>query len=765
MKTRQLLQVPGVRLLPRRRPSLHREDLERRQPYPGQAGDRPAVPRVGVPEAGGVAGAAPGATQEIAHIQAAPGRGLQGGHGLGQGRAGRGAHGRVLLADQSARLRRPGQQLGVQDHPAGAELVPEPGLRHRRPQPVHQPGRQGGVVEERAPGAGVHGAAGAVGDPEPRRGVLRGAGQHGDGPRAHVLLLAHDLGDPRPAELLERLGGVLQVAVQRRGLRRGHGRRQVDQPARVHGEPAHDLQRRRGVLLPDLDLAAGAYLHVPGALDVADVQQPWVAPGGRGQRAGGLVPDPLGRHRDQLARGVAQGGEPPAEHAARVQADRVVDPLGLGDGRVAVHDHGPAPVVLGPRVAHRQAVLVGLACRVAVEREGAHPSGGAAVVGLLQPGVRHHQRSAVELVVADQAVHERLGRLAELLRLAVELLQGPFEAVRDRDLAAVQRPHELLLVVAGHAQRRPRRHHAHDQPQYAGRVGASVDQVADEDGGPALGVNAPHRPSGVVPAQRPSELGEQRLQLRAAAVHVPDEVEGAGQLTPVGPGLLVGDLDVVGGLAPEHVHAPEAVPGDLGQRPPQVLALPGDHVRAEGPVGTQGVARDRDLLRHVQHDRVHEHVVALGQLDELPAGLPLDVGGVHDGEQPSAQPGADDVVQHVEGVRGRLLVVLVVGDQAPAEVRGDHLGRLEVPAGERRLAAARHAHQQHERQPGHADLSHGRTPPSGSAARPLDRPRRPAGTSRGSRTPRRLPRPRRRTPRGSTRSGGPGGACRSGTRT
>ena len=48
---------------------------------------------------------------------------------------------------------------------------------------------------------------------------------------------------------------VLEVAVEGRGRHRRHGRRQVDQPPRVHGEPAHDLEGGGRVLLGDLDLA------------------------------------------------------------------------------------------------------------------------------------------------------------------------------------------------------------------------------------------------------------------------------------------------------------------------------------------------------------------------------------------------------------------------------------------------------------------------------------------------------------------------------
>ncbi len=84
----------------------------------------------------------------------------------------------------------------------------------------------------------------------------------------------------------------------------------------------------------------------------------------------------------------------------------------------------------------------------------------------------------------------------------------------------------------------------------------------------------------------------------------------------------------------------------------------------------------------------------------------LHVGRVHDGQPPGRQPLADDEVEQLERVRGGGLVVLVVGDQAAAEVGRDHLGRLEVLARERRLARAADADEDDEAQLGHPKLGH-----------------------------------------------------------
>src|SRR5256885_2178519 len=82
-----------------------------------------------------------------------------------------------------------------------------------------------------------------------------------------------------------------------------------------------------------------------------------------------------------------------------------------------------AAAALRPRVAPREPVLVGLAGGVAVEREAAHPPGRAAVVGLRQPGMAHHQPPTVEHIMRDQVPAERLGALGKLLSRNGKLFQ------------------------------------------------------------------------------------------------------------------------------------------------------------------------------------------------------------------------------------------------------------------------------------------------------------------------------------------------------
>ena len=88
---------------------------------------------------------------------------------------------------------------------------------------------------------------------------------------------------------------------------------------------------------------------------------------------------------------------------------------GSGDRRVAVDDRRLAAVVGRPVVAHRQAELVGLAGRLAVQREVAHaPATRGPGSPAFMPGVRDDEPAVVEHEVADEAVEEVARLLAQL---------------------------------------------------------------------------------------------------------------------------------------------------------------------------------------------------------------------------------------------------------------------------------------------------------------------------------------------------------------
>ena len=78
------------------------------------------------------------------------------------------------------------------------------------------------------------------------------------------------------------------------------------------------------------------------------------------------------RDRDELALGVTLRGQLAAEHATGVHVHRAVEPLRLGHRRVAVHHRRGTAALRRPVPPNREPELVGLAGRLAVEREVPH---------------------------------------------------------------------------------------------------------------------------------------------------------------------------------------------------------------------------------------------------------------------------------------------------------------------------------------------------------------------------------------------------------
>ena len=185
---------------------------------------------------------------------------------------------------------------------------------------------------------------------------------------------------------------------------------------------------------------------------------------------------------------------------------------------------------------------------------------------------------------------------------------------------------------------------------------------------------------------------------------IADHVERAMLGATIGPKRSTFDLcclDLVG--RPENPHSAEPLALEALQGLVQLGALIADHVRSEVAVGSSPVALLADRLGHVEHDRYREQVVLLRQLDQGTARLALNVRGIHDREAGLCEAATGDEMQHRECVRGGRLVVLVIGYQPAAEVRGDHLSRREVRASERALAAARRSDQDDEARIGKVD--------------------------------------------------------------
>ena len=192
------------------------------------------------------------------------------------------------------------------------------------------------------------------------------------------------------------------------------------------------------------------------------------------------------RHRDQLALRPAQRRQLAAEHAAGVDAQRIVHPLGLGDRRVAVDDRRLAAIVGRPVEALGQAVGAAPPGGVAVEAEIGAPRRVLPSMFSRTPAWATARRPS-----STQAWLGSVSRKASVRARA--------RRPRPRYCSTVRSSPCVSLTLWPFSQRMnlsswlpmtenawPRCGHVHDDAQHVGRVGPAVDEIADEEGAAAL---------------------------------------------------------------------------------------------------------------------------------------------------------------------------------------------------------------------------------------------------------------------------------------
>ena len=312
---------------------------------------------------------------------------------------------------------------------------------------------------------------------------------------------------------------------------------------RIDRKAAHDLQGGRRVFLADRHRARERGTDHPLAQHIAHVEKVVANVLGSGQRTRRLVIRRRGRHRNQLALWITQRGKATSECAARVDVDRVVEPSRLRDRDVPVDDERPASVVLSPVKAHGQPELVGLARCLAVQSEIADTARGAALHLLFETRVRDDEPAIVEHVVTDQAVQE-LGRRRLEDRIPLQLLEGTLEPVADLHVPAAQGTRQLLVVIAGHAQRDPVLHHRHDEAKHGRRVRPAVDEVSHEYDLAALWMHHVERAVSIE-REHIAKRGEQFAELLVAAMHVTYDVERPVIALAVDPERLANDIGCI----------------------------------------------------------------------------------------------------------------------------------------------------------------------------------------------------------------------------
>ncbi len=95
--------------------------------------------------------------------------------------------------------------------------------------------------------------------------------------------------------------------------------------------------------------------------------------------------------------------------------------------------------------------------------------------------MRHNEPTVVEDVVADEPIQELLDLGSKLRGLLFELEQRAIESVGHGDVAALQLPLQLDVVVARDTQRGSGLRHRHHCLERVDDARAAVHEVADED--------------------------------------------------------------------------------------------------------------------------------------------------------------------------------------------------------------------------------------------------------------------------------------------
>ena len=211
--------------------------------------------------------------------------------------------------------------------------------------------------------------------------------------------------------------------------------------------------------------------------------------------------------------------------------------------------------------------------------------------------------------------------------------------MRDLHVLATELPHELHVVVAGHAEGIPGRDHVANHAEGVQNARPTIHEIAKKDGLSPFGMSKGSvAPDGIIAVKLKwlvAQLAEQGLQLVAAAVHVADDVERPVVVPLVVPKRGPLDdrrLDFLGRIEDENVWEPFSLQSSQG--PPQLRLLLADDVSPEAAVLSPAVPLLADLLWQVEDDGHRQAVILPAKLHQRLAGLRLDVRGVNDRQLP-----------------------------------------------------------------------------------------------------------------------------------
>src|SRR5262249_21302337 len=138
----------------------------------------------------------------------------------------------------------------------------------------------------------------------------------------------------------------------------------------------------------------------------------------------------------------------------------------------------------------------------------------------------------------------------------------------------------------------------------------------------------------------------------------------------------------------KHCDMVKSFPLQRSQRPAQILCLLPNDMRPKRTVGALPVAFLTYIRREIEHDRGNQHVVITSKLDERDPIFKLDACRVDNRQTAGTKPLTGDVMQDVESVRRRRLIVIVIRSKSATKVRRQYLRGLEMAPRKCRLAAS-----------------------------------------------------------------------------
>lgn len=218
------------------------------------------------------------------------------------------------------------------------------------------------------------------------------------------------------------------------------------------------------------------------------------------------------------------------------------------------------------------------------------------------PAVQDHVRRRLLKQPAKPASH----RTPFPSRQRLQLPHGAFEAVLQHDLVARQPAIQLAAVVSGHIKGGARPHHGLHQQDGLDAVGTAVRQVPQKHGLATLRMGQNGAPA---PVAQP--LQEFR-QFQKAAVHVADDVKGAGFRTLNGQrhpahGSAVRRQVLIG----QHIDVVKGLLAQAGQQLLQLAYVMNDDALGH-PAGAAGVLAQARFQGRGQHHEGGGQFVAPG---------------------------------------------------------------------------------------------------------------------------------------------------------